>query len=613
MILVYDIEVYANNKDFTNKKTAKELVPYSIALSHFKKVHRKDAKQIQITKVYRHYDDFFDYISTIDKSKNLTVFSFNGLNYENYFLLKYFIKDRKFTQVFDLKKVNGTFSALIRDDKKAVVIDLYYNDKKIRFVDVCVSLSIQKSYKAWIKERLKIDLAKDGIDHKKFHDVNSVLTDEEMTYIKDDVEPFLHAVSTYDKDELKAITFQSYGIKKLVKQSIPVKRKGYEYANFRHIFPVLKKAEADFLRFKGIHGGISGTNPLYAGRKVYGALKLDIHSSYPSRHIMNQVPKGKGIYAQYQDIVYRTYDKLNYCYICRIKYKIGKTVNFPFFVGENEPSEAIKLDTLYLSPDKHELQNFFKCYPDGEISVIEGYFYRMIDSPFKNSVLTFYNEKQQGNEKSKLLLNACSYGKFAENTHLYNYMITPEMEFDKKPLKEEKEGRYTYLPIALCITQLSRNQLMETAYEIGFKAIVQYDTDSLVIHTKMIKKNIDYLIGPDIGKWGVEKEYVLFKGLWSKHYIGFGYNFKKKRYDVDGACAGYHIDYNYDTLKMFNNDFMVKQLQANKSILYGVYLLEIEKKFNKQNEIDERISDRDIAIMKAYEKRFERQHTLQPQ
>ena len=604
MIIVYDIEVYANNNDFTNKATAKELVPYSIATSYFKKKHRKDAVAKQVTEVFRNYDDFFAHITKATRDKTITLFSFNGANYENYFLLKYFIKDKKYRQVFDVdKKVDGTFNALIQDNKKALVIELYLNGKKIKFVDCRISLSIQKSYKDWIKERLDISLAKKGIDHKQYHDEDSELTDDEMSYIIDDVDPFLKALMTYDKDELKSITFQSYGIKKLIKQSIKVKKRGYEYKNFRHIFPSLKPQEEKFIRHEGIHGGISGTNPLYAGRKVYGALKIDIHSSYPSRHINNQVPKGKGIYAKYNDIVYQNLKDRNYCYIAMIKYKVGSIVNFPFFVGETEPSEKIVIDVLYLSPDKHEIQNFFDCYPDGEMEIIDGYFYAMIDSPFKDSVIQFYNEKQQGNKKSKLLLNACSYGKFAENNHPYNYEITPKMDYKKITLKEEKRGRYTYLPLAQCITQLSRNQLMETAREIGFKAIIQYDTDSLVINTKMLKGNVDHLIGPEIGKWGIEKEYVMFKGLWSKHYIGFGQTYKNKKYEIDGACAGYHITYDIETLKKFNNDFMVQQIQANKSVLYGVYLLDIVKKFNKQNEMDERFDDDDIRLIRHYEKR----------
>src|SRR5690606_34531515 len=128
---------------------------------------------------------------------------------------------------------------------------LMINHKKFTFIDVRISLSIQKSYQAWIKERLKIELPKDGLDHKKYHDKFSELTDEEVSYIKDDVIPFLHALDTYDKEELKAITFQSYGVKKLIKASIYQKNNDerYRYDNFRKIFPLLDFEESEFLRY----------------------------------------------------------------------------------------------------------------------------------------------------------------------------------------------------------------------------------------------------------------------------------------------------------------------------------------------------------------------------
>lgn len=610
MKIVYDIEVYAKDEDFQNKKTAKELIPYVIQCAYKYKDHHGVVREKFF--YFRNYDDFFAKLVRIG-GKNHTVYSFNGANYENYFLLKYLIRDKKYKFV-DKVKNDGEFSAIITDAKKTLYLELQLNGKKFKFIDVMISLSIQTSYQGWIKERLGITLSKDGIDHKKPHYPDTVLTEKEIEYIKDDVIPFLNALDTYDKEQLKAITFQSYGIKQLIKASIYQKSNNekYRYENFRQIFPVLDLEEASLLRGRGIHGGISGTNPKWAGRKVYQAIKMDIHSSYPSRHINNLVPKGKGVYATYNGLVYRSMARYNnYCYIARIKYKIGDTVNFPFFVGEIEPSNKIKLDVLYLSPDRHELDNFKKCYPNGEIEIIDGYFYKLIVSPFKKQVLVYYNEKQAGDKKSKLLLNACSYGKFAERSHEYNIRIDEKMEYYKKELKELKRARYEYLPLALCITQLSRNQLVETAYEIGFDNVIQYDTDSLIFYTAGLRVDLNKFIGKEIGAWGLEKQYYLFKGLWSKHYMGVGYDFKKNKITYDGACAGYHIKkYNIKLFKRFNNDFTIKQLQSNKSYDFGVYLLEAVKTFKKQNEVDERIDKKDERYINLmYVK--QRQYSLQ--
>ena len=603
MKITYDIEVYAPQDDYVNKKNAKETIPYSIQCAYKYKNHH--GKLIEKFEYFRNYQDFFNRILKLG-GKTHTLYSFNGANYENYYLLKYFIKEKKYKLVDKLEN-DGDFVAIINDAKKALYIELQEKGKKIKFIDVRLSLSIQGSYKSWIKERLGIELAKDGLDHTKEHTPDSVLTDEELGYIKDDVVPFLAALDTYDKDMLKAITFQSYGVKKLIKASIYQKNNNekYRYENFRRIFPLLDMEEANHIRFKGVHGGISGTNPKYAGKKVYGAIKMDIHSSYPSRHINNKVPKGKGIYSRYKGVNYDHFiNHPDYCYIARIKYKIGLEVKFPFFVGEIEPSELIKLDTLYLSPGQPELKLFFDCYPYGELEIIDGYFYKLIESPFKRQVLEWYEAKQSGDKKSKLLLNACSYGKFAERSHEYNVRIDEDMNYYNKMLDEVKRARYEYLPLALCITQLSRNQLADTARRIGFEHVVQYDTDSLVFALPGLKNiKLQEIVSPSIGAWGIEKEYKIFKGLWSKHYMGFGWDFKKNKYNYDGACAGYHIDeYNLDIFRQFNNDFQIQQLQASKSYDYGVYLLEVDKKFNKQNPIDERITKKDERLINLYAK-----------
>lgn len=609
MKIAYDIEVYADNDKYKGKTNSPETVVYSVQCAYKTKNSRGSVKTH--FHLFRYYKDFFEHLFTL-KGKNHTIYSFNGANYENYYLLKYFITEAKY-KFTDRAENDGEFSAIINDAKKTLYVELCANGKKFKFIDVRISLSIQSSYASWIKDRLGITLAKDGIDHTKYHSPTTELNEEEIQYIKDDVIPFIDALDTYDKEELKAITFQSYGVKKLVKSSIYQKKniEKYRYKNFRRIFPELNKEEADFLRFKGIHGGISGTNPIHAGRKVYNAIKMDIHSSYPARHINNLVPKGNGVYAKVGGLVWKhLINSENHCFIARIKYKIGDTVKFPFFVGEIEASDVIKLDTLYISPNKREIKNFYKAYPNGSLEIVEGYFYRLIESPFKKQVLEWYNEKQAGNKKAKLLLNACSYGKFAERSHTHSVRINENMTYYNKMYEEEKRARYEYLPLALCITQQARNQLVETAYEIGFEYIVQYDTDSLVFKLPCNLKNLDHLFGDEIGTWGLEKEYKLFKGLWSKHYMGFGYNVKKNRWDYDGACAGFHIpEYNFELFTKFNNDFVLEQLQSSKSYDFGVYLIPTIKKFNKQNEVDEAVNELDRRYIDLYVK--QRQNSLQ--
>ena len=476
-------------------------------------------------------DDFMAFCA--NKKENYKMW-FHNLKFDGEFIV-WWLLDNGFEFIPDKEnRKDKSFTTLVSDMGQWYSIEVFFSVKgkrvnKVTFYD---SMKLLNSSVEQIAKDFDLPISKLKIDYRAFRAVGHELTDEEVAYIRNDVEIMSMALDFLFKHGVTKMTIAGNALADFKKRC----------TNFRQYFPVLPKEVDKFCR-GSFKGGFTWLSPLYVEKETGKGVVFDVNSMHPAQMKYKAMPIG---YPEAFDGEYK-YDPLYPLFIvafaCSFKLKEGKIpsiqLKHSMSYMPNEYIEDTKGEIVTLTLSTPDFELFFENYDVDDLEWFGGYKFKSCTGLFTNYV-DYWTEqkiksKREANKSmtalSKLYLNSL-FGRFGLNG-----------QGDKKqPVlidgvlhqqRLETDDRETvYCPVASFITAYSRKLIIETAEEMrkytlakyGFDGMVYTDTDSCHVvgidegDYEELSKYIE-IDDYKLGAWKPESIFVRGKYLRQKCYM----------------------------------------------------------------------------------------------
>lgn len=477
-------------------------------------------------------EEFFDICQ--DYLNNYKIW-FHNLKFDGIFILNYLLS-HGYTWIKDKKdKADKTFTTLIGNMGQFYNITIYFSvtEKHTNKVEIFDSLKLFPNFSVEkIAEAFNLPIRKLKIDYKKYRSKDYELTEEEIAYIRNDVEIMARALKEMFSRGLTKMTIASNAINNYRKNT----------HGFRKNFPLLPLLVDKDIR-KAYRGGFTYVNDKWREIEVRKGVVLDVNSLYPScMHSPYHLPFGQPILFEgkyEEDINHPLYVQ---SLTCKFELKPNKipTIqirnSLSFQANEYVKSSNNQFISLYLT--SIDLKLFFEHYNVEVKSYDGGWKFMPAEGLFDQYIDYWIEQKikagQEGNKPlrtiSKLLLNSL-YGKFASSGEAkmkIPFLFHEELAFT---LSEKEEKETLYLPVAAFITAYGRERTIRTSQTIKEYTLKKYgedryyysDTDS--IHAGINDDDLEALkdiIKIDdfkLGYWAKEAEFDRALYIRQKCYI----------------------------------------------------------------------------------------------
>ncbi len=476
-----------------------------------------------------------EFLMFCKRKENYQIY-FHNLKFDGSFIFNYLLKNG-FTHVFNKEDIkSNTFTTLISEMGTFYKIEIYFHvsknglyQNKVTLLD-SMNLFPNMSVKN-IADTFHLEMKKGEIDYTSYRDVDHILTDEEIDYIKRDVQIVAIALDEFFKRGFKKITIGSNALsfyKNLVK-------------NFYDYYPELD-LELHKLLKESYKGGFTYLNPIYKNKTVNKGYVFDVNSLYPSVMKFETYPVGYPVFyeGKYEsDNIYKLYIQV---LSCSFKLKKGKipTIQLKnsFAFEPNEYLESSNDEIVTLCLTSVDLELFLSHYDVENLTYHYGYKFMTMSGTtlFGSYIDYFMNEKikaeKEGNFAmrfiAKRFLNSL-YGKFGTNPETRRKYPVLENDILKYKRTDVEIINSVYVPLASFVTSYARKKTIETSQKIRDYSIKKYkkdyyvysDTDSIHMLACPIE-NLEKIIDIDkyeLGCWKLESVFEKAKFLRQKCYI----------------------------------------------------------------------------------------------
>ena len=464
--------------------------------------------------------NYFEYGNSIEdffkwcyKNNGCKIY-FHNLKFDGEFILSWLLRNGF---KYSTEKESKTFSTIIADTGQFYKIEIVfkrYNTKLIK-VEIYDSLKKLPFSVRKIAEDFNLPIKKGEIDYQSKREVGHELTDEELSYLRNDVEIMARALNMQFKEGLKKMTIGS--------DAMAVFKGMLKKGQFETLFPTLPLKIDDDIRL-AYRGGYTYASDLFRGKSVGKGMVFDVNSMYP--WVMHECLLHWGMPVPFQG-QYES-DALYPLYIQKI--------SIDFAIKENHlPTIQIKKSyfyngTEYLKESRGnveiwvtniDLEIIKEQYDILDIEYLGGWKFKGIKGIFNDYIDKYMAIKKAstGSKRllAKLLLNNL-YGKFATNPKMQSkipYLDENDVVSYKLSEVEEKEPVYTAMGVF--ITSYARAKTQRTAQKL-YKRFCYCDTDSIHIVGTEVPDNID-IDDKELGYWGLESQFVRARFLRAKTYV----------------------------------------------------------------------------------------------
>ena len=573
------------------------LIIKNLYTADFETVNNEEDCRIWAWGLYGIYTDNFKYGNDMSSFFDLifslpskTKIYFHNLKFDGEFLF-YWLFNNGFKHTTNKKRFDNEFSTLITFMGVFYAINITYEGREYFIYD---SLKIIPLPVTGISKAYGLEQLKGEIDYNKERPNGYVLDNNEVQYLRNDVEIVGKALKTMFDEKLTKMTQASNAFSDF-KKIMGSKR-------FTKLFPVLKFDNEIRQSYKG---GWTYANPKFQNKIIKKGLVYDVNSLYPSVMYYEKLPYGEGIFyeGEYQE------DKIYTLYIqmirCNFELKEGflPTIQLKNTLGF-KPTEYVTdsndLDvTMCLT--SVDLELFLKHYNVYNLEFIGGWKFKASDKLFRDYIDKWGKIKEESGKNgnvgmktlAKLMLNSL-YGKFALNPQVTSKIPVFDGEFIHYKRGEDEERESIYVPVACFITANARKITIETAQK-NYDRFLYADTDSVHLMGDEIPDiDIDDL---KLGKWKCEGKFIRGKFLRAKSYVEEHFltvdeynalkeeNKKKWKYDklndvyiqLHVCCAGLpHKSHEFITFDNFVDGLVVGGKLQHKRVKGGVVLKEID-------------------------------------
>lgn len=433
-------------------------------------------------------DSFIEFCS--DSKKNYTCY-FHNLRFDGEFILHYLFT-HNFTHIDGKdEKQDFTFTTLIADTGEFYKIEVYFKVQghhvnKVTFLDsmkIFPNMSVDTVAKSF-----GMPISKLKIDYHEYREIGHAITDQELAYIRNDVEIVARALKEMFDLDLTKMTLASDALTNF-KLTLP---------SFTQTFPHLPN-DLDAEIRASYRGGFTYVSDKYRECERGAGVTLDVNSLYPSVLKLEKLPYGfptrfEGKYDY--DPVHPLYVQ---CFTCKFKIKSDK---IPTIQIKNSMSF---IQNEYLKDSKDELITLTLTNPDFELFLdhydVEdmvyhggwkfkghrGYFDKYVDYWTEQKIKAGKEGNKGKRQIAKLMLNSL-YGKFGLSSKCAKK--TPFFREDGSIgyiTEAEEERKTIYIPVAAWVTAYGRNKTIRTSQKIreytekkyGIDGYCYSDTDSI--------------------------------------------------------------------------------------------------------------------------------------
>lgn len=477
-------------------------------------------------------EEFFDFCS--NPVSNYKIW-FHNLKFDGVYIINYLLKNG-YEWIQDRKdKGDKTFTTLITDMGQFYSIVIYFkvNGHHTNKVEIYDSLKIFPNFSVdRVAKGFDLPIRKLKIDYDEYRPIGHKLTEQEVDYIRNDVEIMARALKEMFKRGLTKMTIASDAMQNF--------KEGFK--GFRKKLPLLPQDVDADIRLS-YRGGFTYVNDVWKEKKVGKGVVLDVNSLYPSCMCTPyKLPYGqpKRFTGKYkEDKVYSLYVQ---SITCSFELKEGKIPsvqirnNLSFVPNEYVKTTNGEEITLFLTkPDFELFQEQYNIYNP---TYNGGWKFKAGTGMFDEYINHWTEQKikagKEGNaplrQISKLLLNSL-YGRTALSGTARQkapYLKDGVVKFRLLP----PETRETvYIPVAAFITAYGRNRTIRTSQIIKDYTKKKYgedryyysDTDS--IHASLTDEDLEELkdiIKIDdfkLGYWAKEAEFDRAIYIRQKCYI----------------------------------------------------------------------------------------------
>lgn len=525
---------------------------------------------------FKYGNNIEDFIKFCANKKENYVIYFHNLKFDGEYIFSYLLNNG-FSCIKDKKdRADKTFTTLISEMGQFYSIEIYFetkNKRKINKVTIYDSLKILNFSVDKIAKDFDLPINKLSIDYHEKREIGHVLTDDEVAYLRNDVEIMARALEIMFRENLNKMTIGSCALKNYKEIN----------TNFYHYFPELDFEEDKLIR-DSYKGGFTYLNPTHKNKLLGSGIVLDVNSLYPSVMMYESLPFGEPVYfkGEYEE------DKLYPLYIqritCSFKLKDGMipTIqiknNRCFIPNEYVISSDDDLITLTLT--NIDLKLFFEHYDVYNINYDGGYKFRSIKGLFSEYINTWSTRKIEAKKNnngalyliSKLMLNSL-YGKFGLNPNVRAKFPLLKDGIVKYSFYPKEIRKTIYIPVATFITSYARYKTISTSQKIKDYSVNKYgkdfyvysDTDSIhcLFENDNELKNIIDIDDYKLGAWKLESKFIRAKFLRQKCYLETD---EKENNNVTIAGLPKYLGkyINYDN---FNYNFTTKNLNIDKNKL----------------------------------------------
>ena len=452
---------------------------------------------------------------------------FHNLKFDGEFIISWLLKNG---YKYNKDLVSRTFNCVIAGTGQFYKIDIcfYKKGKYKRVAHIFDSLKKLPFSVKKIATAFELPILKGEIDYTAERKKGHILTEEELSYLRNDVEIMARALNIQMLEGLTHMTIGS--------DSLHIFKSMLGESKFKSYYPILDTAVDRDIR-RAYRGGYTYVNKIYQNKDISNGQVYDVNSMYPSVMYEELLPYGVPIFfeGEYE------YDPNYPLYIQKIKVDLKvKENHIPtiqcktniYFNANEYIEDTMGLLTIYVT--NVDLEVIKEQYDILDIEYVNGYKFRGIRGLFCEYIDRFMEMKKNNTgakrQLAKLLLNNL-YGKFATNpkTQMKIPYIseTGEVEYETKTV-EDKEPVYT--PVGVFITSYARARIQRTAQSVYFR-FCYCDTDSIhIIGDEVPDIDVD---DKELGKWALESTFTRARFLRAKTYIE-----ESPDGDINVKCAG---------------------------------------------------------------------------
>lgn len=352
-------------------------------------------------------EDFMDFCA--NEKHNYTMYFFN-LKFDGAFILSYLLNNG-YERIDNKKyKKDKTFTTLITDRGAFYAIEIYFevNGKMVNKVKIIDAMKIFPNFSVErLAESFGLPISKLELDYKTKREVGHELTQQEIDYIRNDVEIVAWALQAMFDKGLTKMTIASDAMNDF-KKRCPI---------FSKLFPRLQPEIDKDIR-ASYRGGFTYLNSKYVAKELGEGLSLDVNSLYPSVMKKEAMPIGQPVFfeGEYQED--DTYPLYVQSLSCRFKIKPDKIPSIQLrntmgFIA-NEYLTSSKDELVSLTLTSIDLKLFFDQYDVYDITYHGGWKFKQCHGIFDNYIDYWTEEKitagKEGNKGkrqiAKLMLNS---------------------------------------------------------------------------------------------------------------------------------------------------------------------------------------------------------------